>query len=132
MDDVTARNRSASATAGDSAVQRPADRGAPGAGPVTPEPAGRRPGTILLVDDHTQRVNGLVGALRQAGCHVLVTADGPTASVLAETTHPNLIILNLLLPDNAGIEVQRAVHRRCATPILLMGNRWGRLDPPED
>jgi DNA-binding response OmpR family regulator len=83
---------------------------------------------ILVVDDEPALAETLAYSLRREGYHVLVTGDGPTAVRLAYTEHPDLLILDLMLPGMSGFEVCRAVRRDLTLPILILSARDGEGD----
>ena len=99
----------------------PAARGAP---PVT---------TILLVADEPALVSGLGHALRRAGYAVRTAADGAAALAVAQQTHPDLIVLAVLLPRVDGLEVCRRLRaaadgRLRTVPVLLCSARGDAVD----
>ena len=57
---------------------------------------------ILVVDDDKTIVEVLQGYLQQAGYEVLVAYDGNTAVHLLRNSRPNLLVLDLMLPDRDG------------------------------
>ena len=68
--------------------------------------------TILVVDDEPQIVEIVQDYLKQAGYRVLTARDGQTALTLARHEHPDLVILDLMLPgDLDGLEVCSRLRR---------------------
>jgi DNA-binding response OmpR family regulator len=78
------------------------------------------PATVLVVEDET-KIRDLVRIyLEREGLSVVTTASGAEALLLAEQIGPDLIVLDLRLPDVAGEAVAVEVRRRRATPILML------------
>lgn len=87
--------------------------------------------TILVVDDDPEIVRLLRGYLRQAGYGVLVAHDGETAMHTIRADKPDLLILDLMLPDRDGWDITRslradAVHAQL--PILMLTARVEDVD----
>lgn len=79
--------------------------------------------TILVVDDEPSLRRLLRTTLEQAGHEVLEAADGPQALLLARSTLPGLILLDVALPGLSGLEVCRQLRDGPATgqtPTLLI------------
>ena len=64
-------------------------------------PVEKRP-LILAVDDNEDTLSLLIAALELYGCVVITAADGSKALALAESYQPDLILLDLILPDLNG------------------------------
>ncbi len=86
------------------------------------------PKTILLVDDDTMLCETLALNLRDAGYEVLTCGDGTKALELAETRKPDLVILDLMLPELDGLTVCRRLRRFSDVPVLMLTARTGELD----
>ena len=76
--------------------------------------------TVLVVEDETKIRELLRSYLEREGFNVLTTASGAEAITMAEHTAPDLIVLDLGLPDVPGEEVAREVRRSSAVPILML------------
>ncbi|MGZ8662866.1 MAG: response regulator transcription factor [Actinomycetota bacterium] len=76
--------------------------------------------TILVVEDETKIRSLLRGYLERAGFSVLTTGSGAEALTMATSAAPDLILLDLGLPDVPGEAVAREVRRTSATPILIL------------
>ncbi|HKN49895.1 MAG TPA: response regulator [Actinomycetota bacterium] len=89
------------------------------------------PGKVLVVDDEDDirelcRVN-----LEFEGFEVVDAADGPTALELANTSQPDVIFLDLMMPVMDGWEVLRRLKEDDATadvPVVLLTARTGESD----
>jgi two-component system KDP operon response regulator KdpE len=84
---------------------------------------------VLIVDDEPQLLRTLVLSLTQRGFEVSTAADGHTALQLAHTTAPDLLLLDLGLPDLDGLDViQRLRRDDPALPIIVLSARSGSND----
>jgi two-component system alkaline phosphatase synthesis response regulator PhoP len=84
------------------------------------------PQRILVVDDDKSIVKVVRGYLEQAGYQVLTAGDGDTALHMLRRERPDLVVLDLMLPDRDGWEVTRIVRADqflAATPIILLTAR---------
>lgn len=81
---------------------------------------------ILVVDDEPDLVELLSFNLRIAGYQVISAGDGPTAIALARQELPDLILLDLLLPELDGISVCEILRRSpdTATIPIIMLTAW--------
>jgi two-component system, OmpR family, alkaline phosphatase synthesis response regulator PhoP len=78
---------------------------------------------ILIVDDESDFIELVKFRLANLGCEFLVAADGVQALSQARQFRPNLILLDILLPDLNGISVCEILKRQPATkkiPIIFM------------
>jgi len=77
--------------------------------------------TILLADDDPTIADSLAPFLERAGFHVLVVSDGMTALDKAKKHHPDLIILDVLMPRMDGRETLRRLRKsNIWTPTILL------------
>jgi DNA-binding response OmpR family regulator len=79
-------------------------------------------GTVLVVDDEPTIVEVVARYIERAGYVTYEAGDGPEALRLADLHHPDLVVLDLMLPGIDGIEVMRRLHERLgerAAVILL-------------
>jgi two-component system, OmpR family, KDP operon response regulator KdpE len=87
-----------------------------------------RPVQILLVDDEVAIQRAMAPMLRSRGYAVTVSGSGRDALQAAERERPDLIILDLGLPDMDGTEVCRQLRERSETPILILSARGAEQD----
>jgi len=83
-------------------------------------------GRILVVDDDRSIVKILRGYLEQAGYEVLAAHDGDEAMYLWRREKPDLVLLDLMLPERDGWEITRLVvsdERLAGTPIIMLTAR---------
>ncbi len=78
---------------------------------------------VLVVDDEPQIVRALVINLKARKYDVDAAPDGATALQLAAARHPDVIILDLGLPDMDGVEVIRGLRGWTRVPILVLSAR---------
>jgi two-component system, OmpR family, alkaline phosphatase synthesis response regulator PhoP len=81
---------------------------------------------ILIVDDDREIVRIVCGYLEQAGYTVLTAYDGETALHVLRSERPDLLLLDLMLPNRDGWEVTRLIRadaRLAHTPIIMLTAR---------
>ena len=83
---------------------------------------------VLSVDDERKLVQGLVAYFRQAGFETLAAYDGKAALEIARRDRPDLILLDLMLPELDGMEVCRQLRRSSAVPIIMLTARVEEAD----
>ena len=86
---------------------------------------------ILLVDDEAVLVETMLYNLEQAGYHVVTAADGVSALDVVRREMPDLIILDLMLPEKDGLEVCRQIRQErqiAMIPILMLTAKGDELD----
>lgn len=76
--------------------------------------------TVLVVDDEPQVLHALRRALEGEGDRVLTAATGTQAVDLAASQPPDLVVLDLWLPDLDGVEVVRRLRGWLDVPILIL------------
>ena len=87
-----------------------------------------RPVQILLVDDEVSIQRAMTPLLRSLGYTVSVAGTGRQALEIFERERPDLVILDLGLPDMDGSEICRQVRERAETPILILSARGAEKD----
>jgi two-component system OmpR family response regulator/two-component system alkaline phosphatase synthesis response regulator PhoP len=83
---------------------------------------------VLIVDDEPTLLSALQFNLERAGFEVIPASDGGEALKLVETEHPDLIVLDLMLPGIHGFELCRAVRKRSSVPIVILTARTDEVD----
>jgi two-component system alkaline phosphatase synthesis response regulator PhoP len=88
---------------------------------------------ILIVEDEQDIVAVVKGYLERAGYEVVTAHDGQTGLFVARQEKPDLIILDLMLPEIDGLDVCRAVRRDrdpvvADTPIIMLTARVEEAD----
>ena len=83
---------------------------------------------ILIVDDEPNILATVAPLLRARGYDVISAMTGRAALDAVERDHPDLIVLDLGLPDIAGVEVCRQVRESLTVPILVLSARGAEKD----
>ena len=84
--------------------------------------------TILVVDDEPTLRETLAENLEIEGFRVVTAADGLQALERFRQSQPDLVVLDLMLPELSGIEVCRQIRRESGVPILMLTARDSELD----
>jgi two-component system response regulator ResD len=77
-------------------------------------------GNVLVVDDEPTITDVVARYLERAGYSARVAGDGPHALELASTEHPDLVVLDLMLPGMDGLEVMRRLRERERVAVILL------------
>jgi len=87
---------------------------------------------LVLVADDEEDIRALVAfRLQRAGYDVITAADGEEALTLATTRHPDLIVLDMMMPKATGLEVTRSLRGQDSTkdiPVILLTARAQEAD----
>jgi DNA-binding response OmpR family regulator len=83
---------------------------------------------ILVVEDDVTLQETLAYNLKRQGYEVGAAGDGPSALDQARTTHPDLILLDVMLPGMDGFEVCRVLRQEMSTPVLMLTARDDEID----
>ena len=84
--------------------------------------------TILVVDDETTLRETLVDALEAEGFRVVAAADGREALTVFRAERPDLILLDVMLPELSGVEVCRIIRAESSVPIVMLTAKDSELD----
>jgi CheY-like chemotaxis protein len=87
------------------------------------EVASQRPKSILIVDDDATQVEALARRFESLGYRTLQTNQGQHGIVLAESHHPDVVLLDLRLPDVTGFQVCEHLSSQpgtCDIPIIIV------------
>lgn len=86
---------------------------------------------ILVVDDEPEAVELVAFNLKAAGCEVITASDGAEALNKARRVQPNLVILDVMMPEIDGMEVCKLMRRDPATnsiPIIMLTAKASEVD----
>jgi two-component system, OmpR family, response regulator RegX3 len=104
-----------------------------GAGTTVPAPSiaeamatGRR--TVLMVEDEASITEPLREALEREGFDTELAPTAGEALDAAERVSPDLVLLDVMLPDGSGFEVCRALRERSRVPIIMLTARGEETD----
>jgi DNA-binding response OmpR family regulator len=84
--------------------------------------------TILLVEDEATVRETVAAGLQAEGYTVLTAGDGMTGLRLAREETPDLIVLDLMLPEMDGLSVCRILRRESDVPIIMLTARGTEMD----
>src|SRR6266487_4316369 len=87
-----------------------------------------RPPRILLVDDEVAIQRAVAPLLRSRGYEVEVVSTGKDAVDAVVDRSPDLVVLDLGLPDLEGTEVCRRIRKDSKAPIVILSARGGEAD----
>ena len=86
---------------------------------------------ILVVDDEPDILNLLEYNLKRAGFQAILAKDGPEAIEAAKAHRPDLVLLDIMLPDMEGTEVLRrlkAVEATASIPVIMLTAKGEEVD----
>ncbi len=83
---------------------------------------------ILIVEDDLTLQETLAYNLERQGYEVETVVDGPSALKQARAAHPDLILLDVMLPGMDGFEVCRVLRQEMSTPVLMLTARDDEID----
>lgn len=89
---------------------------------VAAAPALSRP-TVLVIEDYADTRDLISSLLRQDGFHVIEAEDGVEGLLKAGASYPDLVIMDLALPEMDGVETARRIHQMpklSRTPIFVI------------
>ena len=84
---------------------------------------GRRAGRVLVVDDDPKTVLLIRAYLEREGYQVLSASDGLSALRAIREGEPDLVVLDLMLPELDGMAVMRLAREESSVPILMLSAR---------
>ncbi len=83
---------------------------------------------ILVVDDEPSIVKLVSAYLKPEGYEVLTAADGPTGLKAARAFHPDIAILDIMLPGMDGLELLQQLRRESQAYVILLTARTEEID----
>jgi len=83
---------------------------------------------VLVVDDEPQMVGIIAYALEQEGFEVLAAYDGETALRRVKEEKPDLVILDVVIPEVDGFEVCRRIRRQTTIPVIMLTVKRDEID----
>ena len=84
--------------------------------------------TILVVEDEPTLRETLVEALEIEGFRAIAAGDGREALATFRAERPDLVLLDLMLPELSGIEVCRIIRAESGVPIVMLTAKDSELD----
>ena len=95
---------------------------------AAPPPAPSSPPRVLVVDDEPTLRDALTYTLRRNGYAVETAGDGLEALTKAREQAPDLIVLDVMLPNLDGFQVVRTLRAESTVPILVLSARGEEFD----
>ena len=86
------------------------------------------PTRVLIVEDDPNIVDLIRSNLAVRGFDTLVSFDGSKALTLLETEEPDMVLLDLMLPEVDGFELCRQIRERSSVAIIVVSARGGERD----
>jgi two-component system, OmpR family, response regulator RegX3 len=86
------------------------------------------PKTVLVVEDEPTLRETLAEALESEGYRAVQAGDGKSGLALFRSEHPDLVLLDLMLPELSGLEVTRQVRAESSVPIVMLTARDAEVD----
>lgn len=83
---------------------------------------------VLLVEDDKSIADSVVASLSAAGLEVAHVTSGTAAVDALSLATPDVVLLDLGLPDMDGLDVAKAIRERSAVPIIIVSARGDELD----
>ena len=83
---------------------------------------------MLVVEDEESFVEALTVGLKREGFLVRVAKDGLEALSLFDSVRPDLVLLDVMLPQLSGVDVCREIRSRSKTPIIMVTAKGGEID----
>src|ERR1035438_6324178 len=78
---------------------------------------------VLLVEDESSIAEPFASALARGGFRALVASTAAGALELMEAEEPDVVLLDLTLPDGDGLDLCRELRRTSAVPIIMLTAR---------
>jgi two-component system KDP operon response regulator KdpE len=94
-------------------------------------PPSRDGALVLIVEDDAPTRQVLARELKSAGYRVVEAEDGRSALERFAARRPDLVLLDLGLPDIDGLQVIRAIRREARTPIVILSGRYEEREKVE-
>jgi two-component system response regulator RegX3 len=83
---------------------------------------------VLIVEDEPSFVDALEVSLEAEGFEVLIAVDGRRAIEVFRAERPDLVLLDLMLPELPGIDVLRAIRRDSDVPVIVVSAKDAESD----
>jgi len=87
-----------------------------------------RPNRILIIEDEPGLAESVRYALDSEGFDVMVAAGGVTGLEMAKSARPDLVLLDLMLPELSGLDVCRQIRSSSDVPIIMLTAKDSEAD----
>ena len=98
---------------------------------MTPATSARSGPTILVVEDDDETRAALGRELTARGYRIVEAGDGRTALSRWESRRPDVVLLDLGLPDMDGLDIVRRIRRDATIPIVILSGRYEEREKVE-
>ena len=88
--------------------------------------------TILVIDDNVAVLSTLIYLLEEQGYRVVSAENGDVGARIYRSQRPDLVIADLIMPEQGGIDTIREIKRQCPEAKIIAisgGARIGNADP---
>jgi len=83
---------------------------------------------VLAVDDESWTLRRLKLELGERGFQVVTAGSGQEGLAIAEERRPDIVLLDIVIPDMAGLEVLRTLRKRSPAPVIILTAKNGDAD----
>lgn len=83
---------------------------------------------VLVVDDHPQVLRFIEIDLRLRGFEVVTTSSGTEAVELVKSARPDIVLLDIVMPEVDGLEVLRKLRKFTQLPVIAFSASQGNCD----
>ena len=83
---------------------------------------------ILIVEDEESISEPLASALEREGYEIAIAPTAETALDAVRTKEPDLVLLDVMLPDGDGREILRDIRSSSSTPVIMLSARGEETD----
>ena len=94
---------------------------------MTPQPMTKQP-NVLLVEDEESFIQALTVGLGHENMEVSVARDGKEALDIFDEVNPDIVLLDVMLPNLTGVDVCREIRRRSSVPIVMITAKTEEMD----
>ncbi|MHB8669841.1 MAG: response regulator [Acidimicrobiales bacterium] len=84
--------------------------------------------TVLVVEDEESFVEALMVGLKREGFRPRAARNGAEALEMFDAIRPDLVLLDVMLPDVSGLDVCREIRRRSRVPIIMVSAKSSEID----
>ena len=83
---------------------------------------------VLIVEDEVSYLEALKITLEPEGFSIATATDGRTGIGSFETNHPDIVLLDLMLPDLSGLDVLRRIRQKSDVPVIVVSAKSAEAD----
>ncbi len=83
---------------------------------------------VLIVEDEESLADPLAFLLRKEGFEASIINDGSEAVAAFDRLHPDIVLLDLMLPGMSGTEICKAIRAKSQTPVIMVTARDSEID----